>query len=203
MAGRPDESEDEDEEFEYVGNGRAPIPKRPRERPPIPGRPDNDPGSADEDGGDEAPQIVVLKEGKHLTARDVENIKRKGGAFCKVPFGLELTPKRSLCFRTCLVAKGLPPLPEHDVQALDAQPEGSANLKSSKEKDAAGQKSKSQGLSFSSRSSKTENTSKAKRKAAALLGDSEAQDEGASQTKAPSKKKKKQDKKLLSFGDDA
>lgn len=202
MAGRPDESEEEDEEFEYVGNGRAPIPKRPRERPPIPERPDNDPGSADEDGGDEAPQIVVLKEGKHLTAREVENIKRKGAMLHSVPFGGESTRKRSLRFRTCLVERGLPPLPEHDEQAQDAQPEGSAN--SSKEKDAAGHKFKGQGLSFSSASSKTANTSKAKRKAVALLGDSEAQDEGPSQAKAPSKKKKKkQDKKLLSFGDDA
>lgn len=198
MAGRPDESEEEDEEFEYVGNGRAPIPKRPRERPPIPERPDNDPGSGDEDGGDEAPQIVVLKEGKHLTAREVENIKRKGAMPYSVPFGAESTRSRSLRFRTCLVERGLPPLHEHDEQAQDAQPEGST-----KEKDAAGHKSKGQGLSFSSASSKTANTSKAKRKAAALLGDSEAQDEGPSQTKAPSKKKKKQDKKLLSFGDDA
>jgi hypothetical protein len=28
--------------------------------------------------GDEAPQIVVLKEGKHLTAEEAENERRKG-----------------------------------------------------------------------------------------------------------------------------
>lgn len=75
MAGVADEDEDDDE-FEHVGNGREPIPRRPR--PAIPERPADDPGSADEDDRDEGPQIVVLKEGKHLTAREVENIKRKG-----------------------------------------------------------------------------------------------------------------------------
>ncbi|CCM03101.1 uncharacterized protein FIBRA_05221 [Fibroporia radiculosa] len=74
--------EDEDDEFEDDGSGRPPIPKRPA----IPQRPDDDPGSADEDGMDEKPQVVVLKEGKHLSERDAENEKRK--------------------------AKGLPPLPE-------------------------------------------------------------------------------------------
>ncbi|KAI0034555.1 hypothetical protein K488DRAFT_83850 [Vararia minispora EC-137] len=73
--------EDDDDEFEDYGSGRVPIPKRPA----IPQRPDDDPGSADEDEPDEAPQIVVLKEGRHLNQWQVENEKRK--------------------------AKGLPPLP--------------------------------------------------------------------------------------------
>ncbi|KAF6759890.1 hypothetical protein DFP72DRAFT_988650 [Ephemerocybe angulata] len=55
-----------DEEFEHVGHGREPIPRRPR--PAIPERPADDPGSADEDFDDERPQVVVLKEGKHLSA---------------------------------------------------------------------------------------------------------------------------------------
>ncbi|TFY61731.1 hypothetical protein EVG20_g6947 [Dentipellis fragilis] len=77
-----DEDENGDDEYEYVGGGRPPIPKRPA----IPERPADDPGSADEDADDERPQVVVLREGKHLSQREVENEKRK--------------------------AKGLPPLPE-------------------------------------------------------------------------------------------
>lgn len=76
-----DEPKYEDDEFEDFarGSGRPPIPKRPADsRPAIPERPADDPGSADEDDGDEAPQVVVLKEGKHLTEREAENERRKG-----------------------------------------------------------------------------------------------------------------------------
>ncbi|KIK57988.1 hypothetical protein GYMLUDRAFT_703807 [Collybiopsis luxurians FD-317 M1] len=75
----------DDGDFEYIndGSGRPPIPLRPRspqsERPPIPTRPDDDPGSADEDSDDEKPQVVVLKAGKHLSEREAENERRKGG----------------------------------------------------------------------------------------------------------------------------
>jgi hypothetical protein len=72
IAGIPDE--DEDEEFEDDGSGRPPIPLRPA----IPERPTDDPGSADEDDGDEKPQVVVLREGKHLTEREAENVRRNG-----------------------------------------------------------------------------------------------------------------------------
>lgn len=74
IAGVPDEEQDDDEEFEYVGAGREPIPKRPA----IPERPTEDPGSADEDDGDEKPQVVVLRKGKHLTQREAENVRRNG-----------------------------------------------------------------------------------------------------------------------------
>lgn len=73
VAGEQDS--DDEQEFEDDGSGRPPIPRRPA----IPQRPDDDPGSADEDDLDEKPQIVVLREGKHLSERDVENEKRKGG----------------------------------------------------------------------------------------------------------------------------
>lgn len=73
VSGVPDEDSDENLEFEDDGSGRPPIPRRP----PIPERPASDPGSGEEDRGDEAPQVVVLKEGKHLSARQVENEKRK------------------------------------------------------------------------------------------------------------------------------
>ena len=32
----------------------------------------------DEEDGDEKPQVVVLREGKHMTAREAENERRKG-----------------------------------------------------------------------------------------------------------------------------
>lgn len=70
--GRNDE--DEDHEFEYDGSGRPPIPRRPA----IPERPDDEAGSADEEEDEERPQVIVLREGKHLTEREVENEKRKG-----------------------------------------------------------------------------------------------------------------------------
>ncbi|ESK95919.1 hypothetical protein Moror_12327 [Moniliophthora roreri MCA 2997] len=82
MAGGPDE-EEEDDEWEYDGSGRPPIPRRPR--PPIPERPADNPGSEDEDDGDEKPQVVVLKEGKHLTEREVENIRRKEKGLLPLP----------------------------------------------------------------------------------------------------------------------
>lgn len=67
-----------DPEFEDYdrGSGRPPIPRRPS----IPERPPDDPGSAgeDDDDDDERPQVVVLKEGKHLTEREAENVRRKG-----------------------------------------------------------------------------------------------------------------------------
>ena len=72
VAGQDDS--DDEQEFEDDGSGRPPIPRRPA----IPERPKDDPGSADEDDLEERPQIVVLKEGKHLSQIEVENEKRKG-----------------------------------------------------------------------------------------------------------------------------
>lgn len=96
VAGIPDEDEEEDQdpEFEYVDSGRPPIPKRPA----IPERPAEDPGSADEDDGDEKPQVVVLRKGKHLTEREAENVRRS--------------------------EKGLPPLPDPQDVVAKLQPPG-------------------------------------------------------------------------------
>ena len=73
-----DDEEDEptygDGEFEDDGSGRPPIPVRPS----IPERPKDEPGSEDEDCDDEKPQVIVLREGKHLTEREAQNEKRKG-----------------------------------------------------------------------------------------------------------------------------
>ncbi|KAJ7193319.1 hypothetical protein GGX14DRAFT_589039 [Mycena pura] len=96
IAGIPDE--DDDDEFEADdGSGRPPIPRRPA----IPERPDDDPGSADEDDGDEKPQVVVLKEGKHLTEREAENVRRQ--------------------------ERGLPPLP--DLAASTSNPPPASDTK--------------------------------------------------------------------------
>ncbi|KAL4062882.1 hypothetical protein J3A83DRAFT_4301130 [Scleroderma citrinum] len=73
VQGGADEDEDEPQYYDD-GSGRPPIPVRPA----IPQRPEDDRGSASEDDADEQPQIVVLKEGKHLTAREAENERRKG-----------------------------------------------------------------------------------------------------------------------------
>jgi hypothetical protein len=73
IAGVPDADESGDE-FEDDGSGRPPIPRRPA----IPERPADEPGSADEEDGDERPVVVVLKEGKHLSAWAAENERRKG-----------------------------------------------------------------------------------------------------------------------------
>ncbi|KAI0059240.1 hypothetical protein BV25DRAFT_1918701 [Artomyces pyxidatus] len=127
VAGVPDD-EDDDDEFEDDGSGRPPIPKRPA----IPERPADDPGSADEEEGDELPQVVVLREGKHLSAREVENEKRK--------------------------AKGLPPIP--DPAVLSRVPEGSSQekAKDSAPKDSR----QKNALSFSSKPAKTTSNNKRK-----------------------------------------
>lgn len=84
IAGHADEEDEEDEDFEDDGSGRVPIPRRPA----IPERPDEDPGSAEEDVDDEAPQVVVLKQGKHLSEREAQNEKRKGRCCWSTRVGL-------------------------------------------------------------------------------------------------------------------
>jgi hypothetical protein len=74
LSGVSHEDSDENAEFEDDGSGRSPIPRQP----PIPERPADDPGNEDEDGDDEAPQVVALKEGKHLSAWEVENEEQEG-----------------------------------------------------------------------------------------------------------------------------
>ena len=73
-----DAEEHNEDDFDswQASSGRPPIPRRPT----PPSRPEGDPGSAEEDdvGDDEKPQVVVLKQGKHLTAEQAENERRKG-----------------------------------------------------------------------------------------------------------------------------
>ena len=68
-----DNKEDEFDSWQ-ASSGRPPIPRRPI----PPSRPEGEPGSDQEDADDEKPQVVVLKEGKHLTAEEAENERRKG-----------------------------------------------------------------------------------------------------------------------------
>ncbi|GLB40130.1 putative protein with domain of unknown function (DUF4604), partial [Lyophyllum shimeji] len=139
-------------------------------------RPDDDPGSANEDDEDEKPQVVVLKEGKHLTAHEAENVRRK--------------------------EKGLPPLPDPAEAASKneaSKGEAASPAPGSNREPAAGSKTQPTSLSFSS--SKTGvKTSNKKRRA---LGDPEDATAGRAVDPPSKKKSKKQSKTLLSFGDDA
>ncbi|CDO76987.1 hypothetical protein BN946_scf184298.g14 [Trametes cinnabarina] len=175
----------DDDEFEDDGSGRPPIPRRPA----IPERPDDDPGSAGEDDEDEKPQVVVLKEGKHLTELEVENERRKGMIVCRLH--LLLVEESS-----CLSAKGLSPLPEGPELSAEA---GKPGAEPSKGTQSEGKKQAPQGLSFSS--GVTAKGKNSKRKA---VGDGRDDDHKPQPPPKGSKKKpKKQDKKLLSFGDEA
>ncbi|GAB1527443.1 hypothetical protein RhiXN_03432 [Rhizoctonia solani] len=88
IANMPPDEEDgnvynPDWDRDVSSSGRPPIPSRP----PIPTRPgesskpnggrNGTPSEDEEDSGDEKPQIVVLKEGKHLSAKEVEREKRR------------------------------------------------------------------------------------------------------------------------------
>lgn len=191
VSGIPDEDSDENPEFEDDGSGRPPIPRRP----PIPERPSSDPGSGDEDRDDEAPQVVVLKEGKHLSAREVENEKRKGklsGVPPRFPFPLPFP------FFHIQQAKGLPPLPDPSASAS-----GDAKESKAKKPDAKEKISLSFSSSASSGSPSKSRPMMAKRKA---VGSGRGEDGGEGSGGDPASKVKQVKKKPrvgLSFADDA
>jgi len=170
VSGVPDEDSDEDLEFEDDGSGRPPIPRRP----PIPERPASDPGSGEEDRGDEAPQVVVLREGKHLSARQVENEKRK--------------------------TKGLPPLPDPLTAAGPGPSGGDAKDSKGKKQEAAKER---KGLSFSSSGPSSSRPSRAKRKAVGDGGGEDGAEPLVGDSVPKVKAKKKKPKVGLSFADDA
>lgn len=185
IAGIPDEDDDEDED-EYDESGRPPIPRRPA----IPERPEDDPGSADEDNGDEKPQVVVLKEGKHLTEREAENIRRKGRL--QNPTVMDYFTD---FYRT--VEKGLAPLsdPKDVVQQADKPGPVSPSKEATQNT-----KATAPSLSFSSSKGRTK-PPPGKRKA---VGDPEEVKNSGSAKDMPAKKKsKKPSTALLSFGEDA
>ena len=177
------DDDEEDDEFEYDGSGRPPIPRRPS----IPERPDGDPGSADEDDADEAPQIVVLKEGRHLSAREVENEKRKGSMLTRN------LVSRTLCTDISLLAKGLSPLPDSE----DPPAESVEDITTSP-KQRSKEHQNSDSLTFSS-SSSTSKPSLSKKRKIVTSEDAEESSEVKHKGKHPKKRPKKADKKLLSF----
>ncbi|KAL0571659.1 hypothetical protein V5O48_010299 [Marasmius crinis-equi] len=173
MAGVPDEPEDYDDEWEYDGSGRPPIPRRPA----IPERPASQPGSEDEDDGDEKPQVVVLREGKHLTEREAENVRRK--------------------------EKGLPPLPDMKEESSEDKESEPSSKKDAKGKT----KAPAPSLSFSSAKSTSNKSFKRKVLGGDSDDDKDSDKKGKPAGKdkkePPKKKSKKSTKTLLSFGDDA
>jgi hypothetical protein len=188
ISGVPDE-EDEEDEYEYDGSGRPPIPRRPA----IPTRPEDDPGSADEEDRDEKPQVVVLKEGKHLTEREAENVRRRG-ASCPV----ENKYIEYVIYIYIYSEKGLKPLDEPSALTSSSK---DSNKPASSIESASKPKLQAPALSFSS--SKTGlKPQKGKRK---VLGDPDDDDNAKMGTKSRkvTGKKAKSSKGLLSFGDDA
>lgn len=125
---------------------------------------------------------MVLKEGKHLSEREVENEKRKGQLIEHV------FPQGSSAYRHP-TAKGLPPL-------TDAEPDTKSpdEPKKTKEKSDA-----RKGLSFSSSSGRPPAAGSKKRKTGAL--ESADHDERDVKGTKKAKKPKKETKTLLSFGD--
>ncbi|KAG1857859.1 hypothetical protein C8R48DRAFT_606746 [Suillus tomentosus] len=155
IQGITDEDEDEPQYYDD-GSGRPPIPVRAA----IPQRPDDDPGSADEDDIDERPQVVVLKEGKHLTEREAENERRK--------------------------EKGLPPLPDPNKKVEnDTKDDAKSEMNSSKKK----QKEAAVTLSFSSSGAKVQQSNKLKRKVVGDLDGSDEGSKKASKKKSKKTRK--------------
>jgi len=172
--GDDDDEEDEptygDGEFEDDGSGRPPIPVRPS----IPERPKDNPGSEDEGGDDEKPQVIVLKEGKHLTEREVQNEKRK--------------------------AQGLPPLPEPSDNPNGGPVSATTKPKATNSKSLNFSSSGSSVVGSAARKKRKAVVDlQLQDDDFASLGDMV---KGKS-SKPVKKKPKKTDKKLLSFGDDA
>ncbi|KAG2031264.1 hypothetical protein BDR03DRAFT_936423 [Suillus americanus] len=155
VQGITDEDEDEPQYYDD-GSGRPPIPVRPA----IPERPDDDPGSVDEDDVDERPQVVVLKEGKHLTEREAENERRK--------------------------EKGLPPLPDPNKKVEnDTKDDAKSDMNSSKKKE----KEATVTLSFSSSGAKAQHSNKLKRKVVGDLDGSDEGTKKASKKKSKKTRK--------------
>jgi len=187
VAGIPDEPEPDDEygdgEFYDDGSGRPPIPQRPA----IPERPEDDPGSADEDDGDEKPQVVVLREGKHLTEKEAENERRKGELWNAI-----FVADQRVLMPWIHSERGLAPLP--DLKKLSSKQLEDATSS----KTASKPKAQTPSLSFSSSKSGSKAIT-GKRKA---IGDVDGDADDAKSNKGSKKKAKKAGKTLLSFGDD-
>lgn len=80
--GAPPPRQDDDDEPRYGRDGRE-LPSRPKEGAWAAGSGDEGEDSGDEwdkmyGGGDDGPQVVVLKEGRHLNAEEVARERRRG-----------------------------------------------------------------------------------------------------------------------------
>ncbi|KAG8947971.1 hypothetical protein FRC04_010168 [Tulasnella sp. 424] len=144
-------------------------------RPPIPTRPDGEGERGDsEESGDEKPQVVVLREGKHLTDIEVENEKRR--------------------------VKGLPPLADKKTQEDGAEDASTSSNTASKDKSKTQKDEKPiGGLAFSS--SKSAKSNAKKRKVGEEGSEGGPTGTTPEAKKAKTKKPKKETKALLSFGD--
>ncbi|EJD06641.1 uncharacterized protein FOMMEDRAFT_165381 [Fomitiporia mediterranea MF3/22] len=169
-------SNDEDEDFDewQAASGRPPIPRRPT----PPERPADEPGSADEEDDDEKPQVVVLREGKHLTAREAENERRK--------------------------AQGLAPLPDGSTDRKDEDElEKTSGTSADKQKQCGKESNAKSSLSFSSTGASNAKSYAKKRK---VIGDGPddvlEKQKTHKKVKQGSKAKKTKSGALLSFGDD-
>jgi hypothetical protein len=163
--------------------GRGDLPSRPSDGEWAEGSDaEKEDGSDDEwgetfgGGGDEGPQVVVLKEGRHLTAEDVKRERRRGTSF--VHPNLNFTYN----IRANMIAAGkksTSPPPREEKKE-------DSTIETSKPKSQLPPRTQSS----------------AKRKL--VTKDTEASTPSASGTgkDGSGKKKKKGDKKLLSFGDD-
>lgn len=153
-----------------LGDGRPPIPTRPN------GEGEREDRDSDE-SGDEKPQVVVLREGKHLTEIEVENEKRR--------------------------AKGLPPLPDKKTQEDGVEDASTSSNTASKDKSKTQKDEKPiGGLAFSSSRSAKSNAKKRKvGEEGSEGGPSTTTGTAPEAKKAKTKKPKKETKALLSFGD--
>ncbi|KAK4685908.1 hypothetical protein P7C73_g4228, partial [Tremellales sp. Uapishka_1] len=177
---------------EVATDGREPLPERPRdgkwargsddegdERGKKGEESDDEWGEVYGGGGDDGPQVVVLKEGRHLTEEEVKRERRRGTSLKLAVFNSR-TERTLIC--VSFKAAGIPsPEPEKKKPPPMAQPTS---------KPVAGNKSGSKPL--------LPKSSSAKRK---LVGNSDGREkeEDKGRGAESGKKKKKVVKGLLSF----
>lgn len=84
ITGKPDPSSYDEEgftedggEWEQLDSNRPAIPRRSNVEPGVGGSSRNDEDDEDE-AGEEKPQVVVLRKGKHLSELEALNEKRRG-----------------------------------------------------------------------------------------------------------------------------
>ena len=169
------------------GDGREPLPSRPDDGEWAGGS-DNEGGGSDDEwgdvyggGGDEGPQVVVLKEGRHLSADEVKRERRRGMSM--------LRASNKLSYRESLipVAAGKPsqsPEPESTKTEGNTDPSATKKISQLPPKSQSSAKRK-----LVTKNKEDEDAAK----------DGSKKDAGGA---GGGKKKKKSDKKLLSFNED-